>query len=224
MGQSIYIFGDSHAWFCFSNRGAFQQIENVLFQCKLQDKHYDILLKINASASRTMHRVGRDGLSELNILKAGVGEGDAVIFIYGEVDVRNHIGKQRDYKGRDLDEIIATLAQNYINTIITNKDLFNNITCVIMSVVPPCSDPNPPYPVYGTVQDRVFIAKKLNAKLQSLANQNNLLFLDIYQLYSDSEGTLKVELSDGSVHINTQSNEPIKNALMELLSNTKIAF
>ena len=167
-----------------------------------------------------MHRIGRDGLSGFNIFHYGVTEEDIVVFIFGEIDVRVHIGKQKDHMARDLDEIIKTLANNYIHTIVDNKNLFNNVTFIIMSVIPPAPNhvsDSKEYPVYGGVQDRVLIAKKINAQLEALAFKNGFLFLDIYPLYADEQGIIRYELSDGGVHAAMKSNSLVKNALLKLI-------
>lgn len=215
----IHVFGDSHASFCFSNQGHLQEIERSFFSYKHDNTIYEVPFVIHWLGPRTMYRVGRDGLFGLNIVHYGVQEGDVVVFIFGEIDVRVHIGRQCEDKGRDLDEIVDTLTSRYIHTLVQNKNLYNNIIFVLASVIPPApnrvSDTRE-YPVYGEVQDRVLIAKKLNANLKALAFKNGFLFLDIYSLYADEDGILRAELSDGHVHIGMQYNYLVKNALVDL--------
>lgn len=215
----IHVFGDSHASFCFSNQKILQEFERSSFRHTHENKTYEIPFIIHWLGPRTMHRIGRDGLSGFNIFHYGVTEEDIAVFIFGEIDVRVHIGKQKDHMKRDLDEVIKTLTSNYIHTIIDNKNLFNNVTFIIMSVMPPAPNhvsDSKEYPVYGDVQDRVLIAKKINTQLEALAFKNGFLFLDIYPLYADAQGILREELSDGGVHAAMNSNSLVKNALFKL--------
>lgn len=85
----------------------------------------------------TMHRVGRDSLSVLNLKSFDVSDGDTAIFCFGEIDARCHIQKQVEKHNRSLEEVIATLTEKYIETIKKNRDLFNNLTCVVYCVTPP---------------------------------------------------------------------------------------
>ena len=167
-----------------------------------------------------MHRVGRDGLNFLNFRNYGVSNHDIVVFAFGEVDVRCHIGKQRDLLKRHLDEIIDTLLTNYFSTITSNRDLFKNITCVVMSVVPP-SEITAAQPadltVYGTLADRSHINTLLNQRIKQRCTAHNITFLDITDLYATPDGCLDPALSDGGVHINYLLNFPIKERLFHIL-------
>lgn len=167
----------------------------------------------------TMHRVGRDGLCFLNIKNLQILEGQTVVFAFGEIDVRCHIGKQRDQQVRNLDEIIETLAIQYLHTILLNKAQYKDLTCIVYSVTPPTNQEfNPSFPFYGTLQDRIFIAKKLNARLAELCEQTGLEFLDVYQDYANIDGSLNPVYSDGGVHIHPQQSAFIRKRLEHILT------
>ena len=55
----------------------------------------------------------------------------------------------------------------------------------------------------------------MNNLLKEYSEKNNFYFLDIYDNYSEDNGTLKYELSDKCVHI--EKNEYIHYKLLELL-------
>lgn len=196
--STIHVIGDSHS-------GSFKNINNCI---------------IHHIGPITMHRVGRDGLNILNLQKLGIKENDIVIFTFGEIDVRCHIGKQRDEKKRDLNEIIDTLVKNYINTINLNKKLYNKINCVIYLVVPPtnrCNNKN--FPFYGTINDRINITNKLNSTLSVHAKKNDLYVLNIYALLHNKKGLLEYKLSDKCVHVAQSKNYLIKKGLIKLLKS-----
>ena len=102
---------------------------------------------IHYIGSVTMHRVGRDGIAGLNLKGFGVNDYDVVVFAFGEIDVRCHMGKQRDQFNRNEDEVINTLAANFLCTILQNKLEYKNLTCVVYSVTPPTDQTyNPTWP------------------------------------------------------------------------------
>lgn len=165
----------------------------------------------------TMHRVGRDSLSILNFSENGVQEGQIVVLTFGEIDVRCHIGKQRDCFGRSLDEILETLTHNYFNTIILNLAQYQKLTCVIYSVTPPLDYYHPSYPPHGTLEDRVIITKLFNQKLADLCVNYGFEFLDVYEEYAAADGTLRREVSDG-VHILYPHTQAIHEKLYEIVN------
>ncbi len=154
-----------------------------------------------------MHRVGRDSL---DLSKYQLGKETIVIYVFGEIDVRCHIGKQRDLKMRDEKEVIETLAQKFIEAVLKNP-----YQSIVYNVIPPTLDGggNPDYPAWGSLSDRVRLTKQLNEELKRLCNQNQIYFLDVYEAYSREDGSLRIELSDGNVHIDPRFNEPLYRQL-----------
>lgn len=187
---SIHVIGDSHSW-------EFRGIPGCM-------EHY--------LGPVTMHRMGRDRLDAAHF---SVNPGDAVVLAFGEIDVRCHIGRQRDHNERSLDEIIYTLATNYLEQI---ASAFPNINLIVYSVTPP-SDivNNREYPIYGSLEDRVNITQLLNQALKLLAPRYGIDFLDVYDDYADEQGVLCVDLSDHNVHIHPAHNGAIRNKLFEIL-------
>lgn len=193
----VHVFGDSHALFCF----------RTIPGC---DVHH--------LGPWTMHRVGRDGVAGLNVKNYGVKENDTAVFVFGEVDVRCHIGKIRDLQKRDEEEILSTLAYKYVATIIANRGQFKKLNCVIFAVLPPSkSHPNPDYPYYGTLKDRVSLVQKLNKKLQKLGAIFNIKVLDVYNAYATKDGSLNPAISDGHVHVRPECNGAVRIKLSQIL-------
>jgi hypothetical protein len=132
------------------------------------------------------------------------------VFCLGEIDVRCHIHKQVVEKGRDEDEVISTLATNFIEKI---KTMHTDVG--VMSVVPPAAVEdkmdkvthivNSPYPFIGSDEERSRYTRKLNIVLKKLCDENDLLYFDIYSLYSDEDGFLLQEYADGDlIHISNR--------------------
>lgn len=196
--QKIHIIGDSHAF-------SFQNIENCV---------------IHHLGPVTMHRIGRDGI---NIKDYDVNENDYVVFFFGEIDVRCHIGIQRDKHKRDIEEITNTLANKFVLSILKNQEQFENIHFIIYSVVPPTNAHyNPTFPFYGTLEDRIIIAKKLNSVLKNLCKLNKIGFIDIYNHYSLQNGEMNPSMSEDAVHIHFNCNNEIKKCLFAYINNLRL--
>jgi peptidylprolyl isomerase len=191
----MHIIGDSHSL-------VFQNIENCI---------------VHHVGPVTMNRIGREGI---NITNYGIKNNDFVVFVFGEIDVRCHIGLQRDKYNRDDEEIIDTLAEFFLLAILGNNQRLMNNHFVICSVVPPTNAfYNPEFPFYGTLEDRIDLTKQLNSTLKSKCELNNIGFLDIYDYYSLENGELNPAISDGIVHIRSDCNYEIKKHLFSLINN-----
>jgi hypothetical protein len=192
---TIHVIGDSHA-----------QEFSTIQKCEI---HY--------LGPRTMHRIGRDGLALLNFQALGIEENDVVVLAFGEIDVRCHIGRQRDLFSRDLDEVIDTLLDNYFHAISSNRSQYACIHVAVYTATPPISlATNIGYESYGSVRDRVFITKTLNQKLIQKAHSLDIAVIDVYDSYADVEGILIPEYSDGSVHISSDCNHAIHAQLFAI--------
>ena len=219
LDAKVHIFGDSHAYYCFSNaqeKGEWE--ERSVFRFKRRGLMRYLRFDIHYLGSVTMHRVGRDGFAILNV-GGIVRQGDTLVFVFGEIDVRCHIGKQRDEKGRSLDEIINTLVKNYFRTISANVQLCPDVKVVVMGTVPP-RDPAPEFlslPIYGSLEDRVQVNNALCDALAAACLEHGYYFLDIRPDLSNSDGSMAFELSDGIVHVGLPHNRIIKEELLTLI-------
>lgn len=173
--------------------------------------------KVHWIGACTMHRIGRDGLSFLNVKNYGIQEGDAIIFVFGEIDVRCHIGKQRDLQKKSEDEIIGDLVRRYLATIQANRAQYKQLTCAICLIIPPTDTIfNPEYPYYGSLSERVAITNKLNQFLYKACQRAHIFCIDAYAPYQDADGSLKQLYGDGNVHIRADCSEPLRAQLHAL--------
>lgn len=192
----IFVIGDSHV-------KAFQTIPDC------QIKHL---------GPRTMHRVGRDGFDVAELVELGIRDRSIIVYSFGEIDVRCHVGRQRDLNQRDEKEILHTLARKYLEAIVQSRSHFRHLTQIVYNIVPPTDNtPNPDYPIYGSLEERVRITRSLNKILSSLSPEYGVLFLSVYDNYCDRNGALRLDLSDGNIHINPSRNQPIRQQLFQLI-------
>lgn len=190
----LYTFGDSHSR-CKSWK--------TLSVPNLKIKWYD-------GKPYTMARFSMEKTNILNIKDYGVESGNLVCFCFGEIDCRTHYSKPENLKiYKDLiDEIIP----RYFDAIEQNVKQYDIIT-MVFNIVPPTkindwliqhykehnSDINVAFP--GIDKDRKDIINYMNSKLKEYCEKYNYIFFDIYDKYCDSDGFLKEELKDESVHI-----------------------
>ncbi|PCI94361.1 hypothetical protein COB11_03965 [Candidatus Aerophobetes bacterium] len=200
-GNSVHIIGDSHT-------RTFSRIPYC---------------KIDWLGPVTLHRVGRDGLDIVDFRKLKIKDGDVVVFTFGEIDTRCHIGRQiLDHK-RKLHEVTELLAKKYIQTILANCKNYSNILPIVYLPTPPGNKqkevPNYRFPFIGTNQQRVLWAKTLNKDLLKQCRKFKIPCINTYHIYSTPDGLLKRNLTDGHIHIHPRHAQPIKNRLDQIILN-----
>ena len=186
----IHIYGDSHAKFCFKS-------------LKLPHKDHH-------ESSITMFRVGRDN----NIINFNNREHDAnsiICLVYGEVDCRCHIQRQKKL-GRNEDEVIFELVDKYIETI--KNRIINYKKIIIVGVIPPTKQSDyenihgpilHEFPFVGNDEERVRYTMKVNKRIEEKCINNNYIYFNPFFYYMREDGTLKYELSDHCVHLGDNS-------------------
>ena len=145
------------------------------------------------------------GNRENDISTCGVQDGDTVIFALGEIDCRCHVHKHVNC-ATTYEDVIDGLIDNYVNAI--KRAVQNlNVRVGIYNVVPPSKkgtilyDPHDIFRPIGTDEQRQKYVLYFNSKLKEKCADNGFIFFDIYDKYTDEEGFLRRDLSDGNVHI-----------------------
>jgi hypothetical protein len=192
---TLHTFGDSHA---SKEHGCWD------------NSKINIHLKIRANwlGPKLMYSFGRDKKKLFHKSKKIVKESDIVVFSFGEIDCRCHIGKYETNWKSNIDSLV----NNYFKAIEKNVKDYNDLKVLIYNVVPPIERSHPrnqwmlPYtkklPHVGTDSDILKYTKYMNKMLETEVNKRkNYYFIDVYDAYSDSNGFLKVELSDNNCHI-----------------------
>ena len=208
--KQIHIFGDSHS--CEFSHTAFYQN----FRRMYKNPDSIPLCIVHYLGPVTMHRIGRDGYP---IENTEVKEGDIVIFAFGEIDARCHILKQTEFAGKSIDETIDILANNYLRAILKCRFSYQELIFMVYSVTSPIDlgFNYQEFPYYGSLDNRVIVTKKLNAKLSLLCEKFDVAFIDVYDHFAIEDGSLNPLLSDGNVHISPKYNTPIWNKIKLLL-------
>jgi tetratricopeptide (TPR) repeat protein len=195
--EDVLVFGDSHSDFCFGG----------VPRCK-----------VHWLGPMTMHRVGRDGLAALDARQYGAGPGKHLVFIFGEIDIRAHVGEQCERQGRAQDEVLHTLCEAYVECVVQNLAQSSALSATICSVPPPmvCEN-NAEVPFRSSLAERIVITRTLNQQLAVQCQQRGLHYLDIYRYFSNPAGHLVRGFSDQVVHIRREFCEIMEYELESVL-------
>lgn len=220
----LHIIGDSHVWNCFTPNTTIGCRSNVLVRTSDVSRTcvpyaYQFTHHLG---SRTMHFAGRGG-SLLAIAKdSRLKPGDAAVWVFGEIDARCHILRQQADHGRALDEIIDTLARDYVEEILQVRRAYDGIRCVVFAPIPPLDNPgytSDAFPICGSIDERVAATRQLRRVLSDLCDHHELSFLDVSAHYESARGDLRWELSDHFCHIGCAAQAPAVEGLYELLTS-----
>ncbi len=152
------------------------------------------------------YNFGKEKLKRCDIRNFDIKDGDSIVFCLGEIDCRCHIYKHIN-KTTSYQDIINNIVDNYFEAIELNVSIsqikLKNI-CVY-NVIPPIQKyntcENPEYPYLGSDEQRKQYVLYFNEKLKEKCIEKNYVFFDIYNNYTDENGFLRKDLSDGNVHI-----------------------
>ena len=178
----VHTFGDSHShWH-----------PSILSKVKT-----DYVLKTHSFYGKTMYgAVKHDFFPVMNFKNNSVEDNSIVMFNFGEVDSRNHLHRF-SYSGLDVE--IRRLVDAYEQLILLNLKLVPTVKIWIGGLVP--TKENPTNEHIGSNEQRKHYNYALNSAIFNMARRNNFFFLDNFKDYVNEKGYLKIDLSDGHIHI-----------------------
>lgn len=205
--REIFIFGDSHS----------------IIYSQVSEVHEHWLCKGNLPV--TMHRVGNEGLDIKSVpIILGNGhqkyipkENDYVIYSYGYNDIQKNIYLQIQ-KQRDLDEIINSLIDKYIQLIIHNNKKYKVIG-IIYGILPASFIVKES--IKGDVSFRTDVTVKFNSILKEKSIAHNIPFFDLYQLFNDN-GCISKKYSTDGIHIDLKFANIVKEKLDNFIGSLDI--
>jgi hypothetical protein len=166
------------------------------------------------------YNFGKDKLNRCDIRTLPIKDGDTIVFCFGEIDCRCHVHKHVT-ESFTYQEVIQTIVDNYFDAIdlnLTTSQLQLKHVCVY-NVVPPIQKyntwENPEYPYLGTDDERKQYVLFFNQQLQKKCIEKGYVFFDIYNHYTDENGFLRKDLSDGNVHILIDNDTYIQQFIKE---------
>ena len=181
--MSIHTFGDSHSLCGWDGTGVITH-------------HLGPIL---------CYSFGKEKLNRCDIRNFNVNHGDSIIFCLGEIDCRAHIHKHIN-ETTTYKNVIDNIIDDYfeaikLNVLVSELKLKN--ICVY-NVVPPIEKADIPevsFLFVSSDEERKTYCLYFNKKLKEKCIENNYIFFDIYDKYTDNKGFLTKELSDKGIHI-----------------------
>jgi len=126
-----------------------------------------------------------------------------ILFVVGEIDARIHIFNQHKKQDISVDEIIEKTVKRYINFIIQLKNKNPQLVLMICNIFPPGEQQNLyNYPYYASREIRMLITKKLNKQLKQYTQNNNILYLELFNELIDSDGNRIKKYIFDQIHYN----------------------
>lgn len=224
---SVYGFGDSHLLFSLSVQQRYfghvynQPTPAITRTVSNGDK---LMLYLQWMGPKTLHGINKIGFHSITNYELAQTM-DALLFSFGEIDVRCHIEKQSLKQNRSIDDILEELTNNTMLNLINLRTALSPYKgpFLIFSILPPVENPTGDsacFPRHGTLETRVYITRQMNSLLRqkaALHNQYNIHILDLHALFTQENGTLKTEISDNLHHLHPHHNQPVIDELYTLL-------
>lgn len=187
---TLHSFGDSHS--SWGMETLFRPISEV------------VNLDLKWMGAITMFRVGRDGMSFLDIKKmTPFNHCDIAAFSFGEIDVRNHVIR---YGYANFMSTLRKLVKSYAPVIQQNSNGVPSVGILLWGISPTVDidtyGPRGQLPeVLGRDYERTIMTLAINNMLRNVARSRGWMFYDRYHEYASQRGTLRMEVSDGLTHV-----------------------
>eukprot|EP00930_Biecheleria_cincta_P036176 TRINITY_DN24822_c0_g1_i1.p1 TRINITY_DN24822_c0_g1~~TRINITY_DN24822_c0_g1_i1.p1 ORF type:complete len:539 (-),score=60.06 TRINITY_DN24822_c0_g1_i1:342-1958(-) len=158
--------------------------------------------------SKLCYNVNHVSVQTLQTFEPPVCQGDALCFCFGEIDCRAHVHKHcsadRTYK-QVIDEIVFRYFRYLTETI---PLLPPDLKIFVYNVVPPIRevlmyhrDGLLALQYGGSDEERLAYVQYFNTRLKMECTSCCYTFFDVYDKYADAEGFMRMEYSDGGVHV-----------------------
>jgi len=153
----------------------------------------EILLRESLSFPRRLRFLHFPALSKNSI----------IVLSFGEIDIRVHVARQAKIKSVEPIGLVEGLVDDALNLI---SFIQSSIGCkiIFLAVPPPVADFNDPkYPTVGDLGERIAWVNLFNSFLEAqLLDRPDLRarVMNVNKLFSNLDGTMRSEYSDGTVH------------------------
>jgi len=191
--------------------------------CVLGDSHTGVFRPIQDATviwvgPVTMYRVGREGAAFLNYKDFGVSGKNAVVSVFGEIDIRAHFMKRSDGSARSIADNADKIVGRYLRTLLENSKNSHVRQTIIASVVPPYREgAEVNHESVGTISERVAATVAVNDRLRFGSQLLGFGFLDLYTNFVDDAGTLAKEFTEDGIHIHPRNALVVAQELRKIL-------
>lgn len=188
--RTIHCIGDSHSA-VFSGEEAMQPCWPEPAANKIP---YFKSYRIGPATAYQLHN--KQPLIEEVINSIDLGPKDALMFCFGEVDIRAHLLKQVEIQDRDIQELTLECAQRYIDALKYYKKYDRRI--IVWGPIASWCD-SKPYtggPSFGTNVARNLATHFFNRDLIELCAKERMRFISIFDDMINEDFTTKPEFLD----------------------------
>jgi len=144
-----------------------------------------------------------------------------VLLVFGEIDCRAHLVKQRDKQGRTLDDLATECAKSYFRAVSAVRDMghemmvFGGMPTGCRGYISEVDGKGYQFAYYGTEHDRNEAARAFDSSVKKECKEAGIRFLSILDKLVDQKGeTIHGYFLDG-VHLSQKALPLIKEALNE---------
>jgi hypothetical protein len=181
----VHVFGDSQS-------AVYEAMPNV------------IVHRVNGV---TMFRVGRDRAALTRRLRWRMGGRSALMFVFGGIDARRHVGPVAEATGRPVEAVIEELVDAYLRAIDLRR---GGRRVLVVGMLPPAANEaiGPQLGVWGTQEQRIAIARRLDERLAARCADFGFGFVSHYDKYADAEGRQRPGMTFDGVHLHEEMRGP----------------
>jgi hypothetical protein len=191
----VHVFGDSQS-------AVYEGLPNVI---------------VHRTNGVTMYRMGREGVPFVQQLQRRLGRRSVLMFVFGNVDARLHIGRVAEATGRPLIEVVHELVDSFLGAIDAERHCRR---VLVVGVLPPAENEAIERGCWGTQDQRIVIARSLNARLAQRCADFGFGFVDHYDQYCDERGRQRPGQTFDGLHLHRHARAPavagVRSALRAL--------
>jgi hypothetical protein len=154
----------------------------------------------------TMYRVAEARAWFLRRLRKRMGPLSTLVFVFGGVDARRHIGRVAEESGRPIQEVVDRLVDGYLDSLAGEC---GGRRVIVVGVLPPAPEESidAGFGYWGTQAQRACVARILNLALADGCSARGFGFVDQSSDYADERGHLPPGLSYDGVHLKEEARQ-----------------
>lgn len=219
----LHILGDSHTLFLFTEFGKVGNRNPIV---QPLDSNIKKGLGVEAQVVHHIGSVTMHSFSDAEkypvdfYLNQGIKKGDWMIFVCGEIDVRNHLAQVAKKNQDSFEKVVELLTSKYIKRLVALKSELQLEQIMVVCPPPPLhceSIAGNTLETKGNIQERVQLNYLMQKSLEQKSNEAGLLCLEINSVLANEKGELPVENSDMFCHVSSFHSDPAKQKLIEAL-------
>lgn len=234
---NICAIGDSHILFGLKSPNDFwENTKYIERDVTISEKVAKLNIFLKWIGSKTLHGASSVNFMPDVLFDLDMSSLDALMFSFGEIDIRWHIAKQSLLQNMSVEKIIEILVLRFFNTLsdLKKKLISFNGLWLILAPIPPIKkkvdrklelpyvdEPYVELPFYGSIEERASINKLLIQTYEKYCPLYGFILFDPYVPFKNSDNTLQEQYASDAIHLEPGYNQSIINQLYIILKNQK---